>query len=89
MIHLIVLKSSPSSSVLNPEHQLKVECADNLPGLGMRTTEEGLMEPCLQECSPFGIVTAFLKLLYVISQVHKGLQEKVWKSTELKLYKYV
>ncbi|XP_022334117.2 RNA polymerase II-associated protein 1-like isoform X2 [Crassostrea virginica] len=81
----------PSSSVLNPEHQLKVECADNLPGLGMRTSEEGLMEPCLQECSPFGIVTAFLKLLYVISQVHKGLQEKIGEliSTEGNLLSYM
>ncbi|XP_062617830.1 RNA polymerase II-associated protein 1-like [Saccostrea cucullata] len=65
------------SSFLHPEHQLKREYADNLPGLGLRINDGHLIEPCLQEYSPFGMVGAVLRVLCITSQVHKGLQAKI------------
>lgn len=65
---------------MNPGLQIKMEYADNLPGLGMRLKEGGLVEPCLLDYSPFGIVTAVLRVLHVISQIHRGLQEKVYNN---------
>lgn len=67
----------PNSSILNPDLQIKMEYADNLPGLGMRLKEGDLVEPCLLDYSPFGIVTAVLRVLHVIGQIHRGLQEKI------------
>lgn len=57
-----------------------MEYADNLPGLGMRIKEGDLVEPCLLDYSPFGIVTAVLRVLHVIRQIHRGLQEKVYNN---------
>lgn len=57
-----------------------MEYADNLPGLGMRLKEGDLVEPCLLDYSPFGIVTAVLRVLNVIGQIHRGLQEKVYNN---------
>ncbi|XP_061173807.1 RNA polymerase II-associated protein 1-like [Saccostrea echinata] len=67
----------PCSSLLNPEHQLKMEYADNLPGLGLRINDGHLIEPCLQEYSPLGMVAAVLRMLYVTGQAHKGLQARI------------
>lgn len=73
---------SSCSSVLNPGHQLKMECAENLPGLSLRMKNGHLVEPCLQEYSPFGVIIAVMRVLYVVSQIHKGLPEKVCNSKQ-------
>lgn len=68
---------SKFSNILNPPEEKRREYVDSLPSLGCSSVKEEEMLPVVCRGSPFGFVTALLRQIYSLCQIHKGLHDKV------------
>ncbi|KAL5008923.1 hypothetical protein ScPMuIL_014504 [Solemya velum] len=73
---LILRNLSEYSNLLYKPDMKKTEVAASLPDLGC-SMHEGTDLPVTRQASPYGFLTAVLRLAHVCCRIHKGLLEKI------------